>query len=881
MSKTVGIDLGTSRCCVAAVVDGEPKVLLRSSGASFTPTVLSLTQRGLRVGSAAEELALSEPESTVFGIPRWLGRKYHSSETDWLRACSPNNIVAGANGDVALELAGKEYTPTELVSFVLEDLRRLAERELGEEVTDAVIAVPAAFDELQRRATMDAATLAGLGEARLVNATSAAALAYAQGITENLRVAIIDFGAANFAVTIADVREEAVEILAIASDPLLGGDDVDKRLVLHLLDEHLAHNGADLSLEPTALAQLTRAARQIKHTLSRHTKSEPLELGAIRMSDGREEAVTVPAVSRRKLVEIIAHELAGMKDPCRWAFDDCELGTDDLEAVVLIGGMAHMPATTSAMKYLFRALPTTPEEAPRLVVEGAARLAAARRGEHPRLRLRDITPHSIGIKLRAGRFEPVISRNHRIPCVDTKMFKSAGSGQDLITFELFQGESELSTENTYVGRLMVSGMTPGAQFGVAFQLDSSGTMQASMVDPEAGEKKDVPLQLAGGLSRDELAALASARAARSRPDKKQPTETPVPNIPSSALRARRTGIGANLDEAPSRRFERPRGLATSAGRRAGSSRTTDISATDASSLDGAPPRVRAIEVSADSLVGTILEGRYEIQKVVADGGMGRVYLARHALLGRPFAIKVLHPELANNRDIADRFLREARAASSIQSNHVVDISDFGSLSDGTSYFVMEYLEGKTLEAVLDERGPLPAGMVRSIGIQVADGLRGAHEQNVVHRDLKPSNIVLVERPEHPHFCKILDFGIAKSPTSSSSGNTLVTMVGVMMGTPHYMAPEQIDGIKVDGRSDVYALGIVMYEMVTGLPPFDAESVAQLLAQQKWTPPPPIHETYEQADCPPELAAVILRCLEKDPDDRYQTAQELGTALAGG
>ena len=293
----------------------------------------------------------------------------------------------------------------------------------------------------------------------------------------------------------------------------------------------------------------------------------------------------------------------------------------------------------------------------------------------------------------------------------------------------------------------------------------------------------------------------------------------------------------------------------------------------------APPAdPSTIEVGADSLVGTVLGDRYQIEEIIGEGGMGRVYLAQHKLLGKRFALKVLHPELAANRELAERFVREARAASSIESDHVVDISDFGLLPDGTGYFVMEYLDGKDLEERLDDEGPQSADFTRRIGVQVADAIRGAHAETIVHRDLKPSNIVIAQR-KGKDFCKILDFGIAKSPTSDSggSGQTLVTQVGVMMGTPHYMAPEQIDG-EVDPRSDIYALGIVLFEMLAGNPPFDAESIAELLAKQKWSAPPSIHEAYADADCPPELEAVVRKCLEKKPEDRYQEAGEVIEAL---
>jgi serine/threonine-protein kinase len=402
-------------------------------------------------------------------------------------------------------------------------------------------------------------------------------------------------------------------------------------------------------------------------------------------------------------------------------------------------------------------------------------------------------------------------------------------------------------------------------FPIAFHVDENGSLQVARVDPRTGSEERVALNLSGGLTSDDMKRLLAQRVDRTKRSlPPQRSIAPQSGTPSAVMKAKANRVDkGSVDESPSRLFRR--------------ARPGTYSDAPTIARPAPPPKAERgpIAVGADALVGTTLGARYEIESIVADGGMGRVYRARHTLLKKRFAIKVLHPELAASRDIAERFVREAQAASSIQSDHVVDISDFGLLEDGTGYFVMEYLDGHTLEQVIDARGPLPAKMAVSIGIQVADGLRGAHEARIVHRDLKPANIVLIERQDHPFFCKILDFGIAKNPTSDSSA--LITRVGVMMGTPHYMAPEQIDG-RVDARSDIYALGLLLFEMVTAQPPFDAESVAELLGMQKWEEAPRVHNVCPTADCPPSLEAVIRRCLEKEADDRYQSAIEAAEAL---
>jgi len=889
MSKIIGIDLGSDHCSVAVVKNGEPRVV-----GSPLPSVVAFDADGVHVGDEALPIADRVPMQYIDQFLRLMGRKFHSPEVDWLQACCPYLIGAAPNGDAVVHVEGRDYTPQELCSYLLEGARRIAEDELGLSVAGAVITVPCTYDQLQRRAVLDAARLAGLEVKRLVNNTTAGAVGYTTLGDQNKRVAFVDVGAGSFEVSLIQVEGKSIRVLAAAGDPLLGGADIDRRLVMLFLERAFDQTGLDLSVVPAALRSLSSRARRAKHRLTKHTKSEAFE---IELPTGNGEETVMfhfPGMTRRELVELSAQELASVKDPILWAFEDASLGTDDMDEVVMMGGSTRMPSLRSAFKYLFRTKPHRPVLADMLATMGAAQIADDLERSEASLHVQDVASCSNGIKVRAGRFAPLILRNRPLPCRVVKVFQSAKRGKQRITFELYQGENELATDNAYLGRMRLEEIPADGRFPVAFEMDDSGLLTVKSVDLSTGDERPVPIQLSGGLTEDEVQSLRQRRA-----DRALPSSLPDPSAPGALPAAKITSVGGGTmrlpgpqsNESPSKRFSRTqRPMPVTTGRQATGtlvmhadeptkSLRSDTLKSQADA-EGRPQPKGAIEVGADSLVGTTLEGRYRIDAVLADGGMGRVYLAEHTFLGKRFAIKVLHPELSNNREITARFIREARAASAIKSDHVVDISDFGTLEDGTGYFVMEYLEGKTLEETLDESGPLPHNQIRSIGIQVADGLRGAHERNIVHRDLKPANIVLVNRPDHPHYCKILDFGIAKSPTSDTGrGQTLVTMVGVMMGTPHYMAPEQIDGVQVDGRSDIYALGVVLYEMAAGVPPFDAESVAEVLAQHKWGEVPPIHETYAEADCPRPLEQVIRKCLEKSPDDRYQTATELAAALA--
>ncbi|MCA9619511.1 MAG: Hsp70 family protein, partial [Myxococcales bacterium] len=677
-----------------------------------------------------------------------------------------------------------------------------------------------------------------------------------------------------------------------------------RHLVAQMVGEFYDEHGYDLADSPSALQRLWEAARLAKHELSTAHTANRIELPHVTRIGGVPQHLSRAGFEREELDALAREEIERLAGPCRWVLEDSGMASEDIDEVLLVGGASRLPVVSDALDQLFHGRVRTAPQAEQMVAEGAARRAGLLRGELSGPHLHDVATVSLGIKVGEGRFRAIVERNQPIPRVETKRFQPTSGDYHRMVFELYQGEADLATENIYLGRLELRDVSGPVE--VAFAVDDSGLLSLTA---ETADRVSPPpslsVQWSGGLldeERDQLRIAASAppkparpatptrveRSVSPAPPNERPGETARPAAPMPAaiplapfrVKGKERPTAPTIPGTPIRGDTAHRDGPHRDGHRDGapgsppSSRPPQHSRPPSSPRDSLPAPAGPMAVEADSLLGATLGGRYLIEAVVAEGGMGRVYRAKHEVLGRRFAIKVLHAELASNSEIADRFVREAQAASMIDSPHVVDISDFGRLEDGTGFFVMEFLSGKTLADHIEAKGALPLGELLDIGIQLTKGLAAAHALDIIHRDLKPENITLIERGGH-RFCKIVDFGIAKSPTSDT--NKRLTLAGTLLGTPHYMAPEQIDGEDVDARSDLYALGAVLFEMATGRTVFEADTVVNLLVHHKITPAPRATSLAPQP-IPEALDDLIASCLSKSPEERPASAKDVGEQL---
>jgi len=516
MGQIIGIDLGTTNSCVSVMEDGRPVVIHNKEGAHVTPSMVALSPAGdLLVGTLAKRQAVANPKNTVFSVKRLIGRKFESPEVKRLRTASPFEVVESSNGDAWVRLGDKQFSPPEISAHVLEQMREIAEDYLGEKVTDAVITVPAHFNEAQRQATKDAGRIARLNVQRIVNEPTAAALAYGLQKDENQTLAVFDLGGGTFDISILDVTDGAFQVLATAGDALLGGDDFDARLVAYLVDHVERESGASLKKDATALRRLKEVAEQAKMELS-HTASTAISVPFLTQHQGQPVHLEIEALSRELMESLVQAELERLRAPCERAIADANLAVSDIDRVLLVGGMSRMPAVQRVVEDIFQQKARKDVNPDHAVAMGAAVQGSILAGARTDAVLMDVTPHSLGIRVVAGKFSRVIDRNMRIPARAKKTFAAAEKGQDFVTLEVYQGEDEYVKNNTYLGEFRLSGI-PRLEGGrephiqVTFNIDADGLVHVSAIEPTSGAEASVSIRAAGGLSNKQIEKLVEER----------------------------------------------------------------------------------------------------------------------------------------------------------------------------------------------------------------------------------------------------------------------------------------------------------------------------------------------------------------------------------
>lgn len=512
MAKIIGIDLGTTNSCVAFWEGSEPTVIPNQEGSRTTPSMVAFTESGDRlVGQIAKRQAVTNPERTVFGVKRLMGRKFNEPDVQKIAKTLPYHIGQAANGDVQVIIGERHYSPPELSAFILEKMRDIAQDFLGEEVTDAVITVPAYFNDAQRQATKDAGKIAGLNVLRIINEPTAAALAYGLGKNVEQKVAVYDLGGGTFDISILEIGDGVYEVLATGGDTLLGGDNFDESLIHYLLHRFQETSGIDLSSERMALQRIKEAAERAKMELSTAMETE-VNLPFI-AAGPQGPLHLVEKITRAQFEALIEDLVERTIGPCRQALDDAGLTPADIDKVILVGGSTRIPMVQRAVKELFQREPHRGVNPDEVVALGAAIQGGILQGNVDDVLLLDVTPLSLGVETAGGVFTRIIERNTTVPCRQTKTFSTAEDNQDLVNIHVLQGEREMAADNTSLARFQLVGIPPAPrgvpQIEVAFEIDSNGILHVSATDLGTGKEQSVRVQATSGLSEKDIERIIS------------------------------------------------------------------------------------------------------------------------------------------------------------------------------------------------------------------------------------------------------------------------------------------------------------------------------------------------------------------------------------
>ena len=524
MAKVIGIDLGTTNSCVAVMDGGDTRVIENAEGARTTPSMVAFAEGEERlVGQAAKRQAVTNPEKTLFAIKRLIGRRHDDKATKKFTELVPYEIAASGNGDAWVRVDDEDYSPSQISSFVLRKLKEDAEAFLGESVTQAVITVPAYFNDSQRQATKDAGKIAGLEVLRIINEPTAAALAYGLDRKESGQIVVYDLGGGTFDVSILEVGDGVFEVKSTNGDTFLGGEDFDHQIIEHLADEFKISDGIDLRKDKLALQRLKEAAEKAKIELSSAVQTD-VNLPFITADASGPKHLNIK-LTRAKLEQLVEDLVQRTIKPCKAALKDAGINPSEIDEVILVGGMTRMPKIVETVKEFFGTEPHRGVNPDEVVASGAAIQAGVLTGDVKDVLLLDVTPLSLGIETLGGVFTRLIDRNTTIPTKKGQVFSTADDNQSAVTISVYQGEREMASDNKHLGQFNLEGIAPAPrgvpQIEVTFDIDANGIVKVSAKDKATGKEQEIRIQASGGLEDSEIDRMVNDAEANAEEDKKR------------------------------------------------------------------------------------------------------------------------------------------------------------------------------------------------------------------------------------------------------------------------------------------------------------------------------------------------------------------------